>query len=531
LAYKILLVDDEPNVLSGYRRTLESYLKVYVATSGFEGIAILESQGPFALVIVDYSMPNMDGIDFLLQAKIISPATVRIMLTGKADLAVAMEAVNQGNIYKFITKPCKADFLLDIVITGVEEYRSKQEESQLVLISSEPGKDHSQNSVKKMVSAEQTMRSDNRKIMHEGQKKLYRGLTCWEKEKYLDAYEYLLKARDIFCKIRAFGELARTNLYLAGLGLNLSKDETGKDIDIAAYIKEGLKIIREHQLTSIYLTEGTYLIPVFKWALENGLGTDYLLEVLKKLGVIDGEKYVSVLALGPLKVQRGNEVVLEKNWRNPKIKHFFFFLLTYRYKKIDREVLLDTFWPDKAPDAAANNLSSLLYYLRKVVGHNTIFYEKGLCWLNTKVVWCDAFVYEENIKAGNKYLTRGYDLKAKELFQEAIALYQGDFLEEYLYEDWLERERQRLQSLYIETLINLAKLWAKTGQHHESILLLKKVPLNDFYADRVVSLLVEYLILSGKKSEAKDIYLYYKELYRAELGLELIEEKSELFNI
>jgi CheY-like chemotaxis protein len=60
LAYKILLVDDEPNVLSGYRRTLESYLKVYVATSGFEGIAILESQGPFALVIVDYSKAICD---------------------------------------------------------------------------------------------------------------------------------------------------------------------------------------------------------------------------------------------------------------------------------------------------------------------------------------------------------------------------------------------------------------------------------------------------------------------------------------
>lgn len=398
--YKILVVDDEPNVVSGYRRTLERHFMVYVAASGFEGIDLLKSQGPFALVIADYCMPNMDGNSFLRQAKNITPDTLRIMLTGKADLEVAIEAVNQGNIYKFLTKPCHADFLLETVIAGVEEYRLKQ-------------------AVKK----------------------------------------------------------------------NLSPINSGR------------------------------------------LGKDYLPEAIEKPSETEGEKGISVSALGTFKFQYGNEVVPEKTWRNPKVKHLFFFLLTYRYKKIDREVLLETFWPEKAPDVAANNFSSLLYYLRKVVGHGTICYEKGLCWLNTEGIWCDAVAFEDRIGAGNKYLIAGDDRKATEFFQEAIALYRGDFLNEYLYNDWLERERQRLKFLYIETLINLAKLWAKTGRLDESILLLKKVTLNDFHAERVVSMLVGYLILSGRKAEAKATYHYYQELYKVELGLELSGFNEEIIEL
>ena len=120
---KILLVDDEPMVLAGLKRQLRNQFRVETALSGDEALKMIEEQGPFAVIVSDFKMPGMNGIEFLREAKKIGPDTVRMMLTGSADMSTAIQAVNEGNIYQFHPKPCPADTLGQAIQSGIEKYR------------------------------------------------------------------------------------------------------------------------------------------------------------------------------------------------------------------------------------------------------------------------------------------------------------------------------------------------------------------------------------------------------------------------
>ena len=102
---KILLVDDEPNILAAFKRQLRQNFQIEIAEGGQRGLDAINSLGPFAVVVSDMNMPGMNGIEFLSKVKERSPDSIRMMLTGRADLQVAMEAVNEGNIFRFLTKP------------------------------------------------------------------------------------------------------------------------------------------------------------------------------------------------------------------------------------------------------------------------------------------------------------------------------------------------------------------------------------------------------------------------------------------
>lgn len=129
---KILFVDDDQNVLDAYRRKLRGILHVETAQGGAEGLRIISEQGPFAVVVADMRMPGMDGVEFLARVKEIAPDTVRMMLTGNADINVAMQAVNEGNIFRFLTKPCPPDVLGNSLIAAINQYRLVTAEKELL---------------------------------------------------------------------------------------------------------------------------------------------------------------------------------------------------------------------------------------------------------------------------------------------------------------------------------------------------------------------------------------------------------------
>jgi serine phosphatase RsbU (regulator of sigma subunit) len=124
----VLFVDDDPKILAAFQRQLRKKVTIETVESGAEGLEVLRRDGPFSLVVTDYCMPNMNGIEFLGRAREIAPETVRMLLTGSADLGAAIQAVNQGNIFRFLTKPCSPDNLLEAVQTGIYEYRRTHKE-------------------------------------------------------------------------------------------------------------------------------------------------------------------------------------------------------------------------------------------------------------------------------------------------------------------------------------------------------------------------------------------------------------------
>lgn len=107
---RVLFIDDEKNVLSAFQRTLRSDFDVAVANGGAEALKLLSLES-FPVVVCDMRMPGMDGIDTLKEVAAVSPDTVRIMLTGNSDQETASRAINEGRIFRFLTKPCSDDVL------------------------------------------------------------------------------------------------------------------------------------------------------------------------------------------------------------------------------------------------------------------------------------------------------------------------------------------------------------------------------------------------------------------------------------
>jgi response regulator RpfG family c-di-GMP phosphodiesterase len=120
---RILCVDDEPNVLDALRRTLHRTFDVTTAPGGEPGLAAIAAGPPFAVVVADMRMPGMNGAAFLARVRERAPDTVRVLLTGHADLADTIAAVNEGNIFRFLAKPCPPDTLLAALGAAVAQHR------------------------------------------------------------------------------------------------------------------------------------------------------------------------------------------------------------------------------------------------------------------------------------------------------------------------------------------------------------------------------------------------------------------------
>ncbi|MCL5265459.1 MAG: response regulator [Chloroflexi bacterium] len=127
----ILQVDDEESILSSLQRLFRTDdYHTFTAVSAEEGLGILD-QSHVWLVITDNIMPGMSGVQFLKEVRDRWPDVVRIMLTGCADLNSAMEAINRGDVYRFVTKPWDPDELRMLVHQGLEQHRLIQENRRM----------------------------------------------------------------------------------------------------------------------------------------------------------------------------------------------------------------------------------------------------------------------------------------------------------------------------------------------------------------------------------------------------------------
>lgn len=129
---KILFVDDDENILAAVQRNLRKQFTVDTAQSGLQGLEQIRTQGPYAVIISDMSMPSMNGAEFLEAARRLAPDTVRIMLTGNADQQTAADAVNRGHVFRFLSKPCPPEMLVPAIEHGLKQYQLLQTERELL---------------------------------------------------------------------------------------------------------------------------------------------------------------------------------------------------------------------------------------------------------------------------------------------------------------------------------------------------------------------------------------------------------------
>lgn len=132
MSEKILFVDDEVQILDSMKRQLRKRFKIETADSGQKALEVLKTNGPFSVVVSDMRMPIMDGVELLSTIKDMYPDTVRMMLTGNADQETAIEAVNKGQIFKFLNKPCPVPVLVTSLALAQRQYRLITAERELL---------------------------------------------------------------------------------------------------------------------------------------------------------------------------------------------------------------------------------------------------------------------------------------------------------------------------------------------------------------------------------------------------------------
>ena len=130
--HAILMVDDEPNVLKSFQRALrkEAYT-LLTAQGGEEGLKLLEAR-EVSLVISDYNMPQMNGLEFLKSVKSLYPHILAIMLTGQAEIQIAVQAINEAGVYKFIQKPWEDTDLKITIVRALESIDLATERDRLI---------------------------------------------------------------------------------------------------------------------------------------------------------------------------------------------------------------------------------------------------------------------------------------------------------------------------------------------------------------------------------------------------------------
>ncbi|EKD83190.1 MAG: Anti-sigma factor antagonist [uncultured bacterium] len=127
---RILLVDDEPNILASYGRGLRRNWDLITASNGDDGLRKIREEGPFSVIVADFNMPRMNGITFLANTLTLAPESIRMMLTGEGDFHIATKAVNEGHIFRFMTKPCSLENLEKALLASYRQYQLQQVEKE-----------------------------------------------------------------------------------------------------------------------------------------------------------------------------------------------------------------------------------------------------------------------------------------------------------------------------------------------------------------------------------------------------------------
>jgi len=213
----------------------------------------------------------------------------------------------------------------------------------------------------------------------------------------------------------------------------------------------------------------------------------------------------------------------------------FKYLLLHHKRNITREVLMDIFWPDAEPETARNNLNVAMHNLRRalraVIFLPVVAYEAGSYGLEPNLqVWLDTEEFERCVKAGKQFETRNQPTAAVAEYEAAISLYQGDLLEQDLYEEWTVLDRERLRVAYLETLDCLSQIYFSQERYAACITVCQLILTRDLCREDAHCLLMRCYSRQGQHHLALRQYQICAEALRAELEVEPALEATQLYD-
>jgi LuxR family maltose regulon positive regulatory protein len=320
---------------------------------------------------------------------------------------------------------------------------------------------------------------------------------------------------------------------LARLWQCLVWQETGDTARLQHGVEELLRLVHEHgydylfwRKTLLGPPDPRRLVPPLLFARDAGQQRPFAESLLNQMGLSRLEVHpgyqLQVQALGPFRAWRGAQEIVSSEWRREKARQLFQLLLTHRHSMLDRDRIVDLLWPRLAPEAARRDfkvaLSTLLRVLeperRRGAPSAYVLRDGSLYGLRPGAdLWLDAEHFERLVAEGDRLFgSASFDAAQDELeagldhYRRALALYQGEYLQECPYEDWCSEERERLLTLYLRTADRLARALVKREAWEEAIEVCCAILARDDCWEQAYRLMMVAYSRLGNRAQALRVY-------------------------
>lgn len=268
------------------------------------------------------------------------------------------------------------------------------------------------------------------------------------------------------------------------------------------------------------------------------IGVPDLMSVLTKTPVNKSEEEsdlpsLVVYSLGAFRVYQDDRLITD--WNGLKGLSIFKYLVANNQKPVAKDVLMETFWPDYDPESARRNLHQAIYSLRQALrdgypDFQHVLFENDCYLLNPQLdIWLDHREFEKHVKAGRRLARAGQEAKAMAVYGIAEGLYQGDFLEEDLYEDWARLPRDRYRNMYLDVTDRLSEYYVEQGECTAAIMLCQKVLARDNCHEGAHRRLMRCYIAQRQRHLAVRQYQICRDALARELDLEPSPETTALY--
>jgi DNA-binding SARP family transcriptional activator len=240
-----------------------------------------------------------------------------------------------------------------------------------------------------------------------------------------------------------------------------------------------------------------------------------------------------VHCLGPFRVFHSGQLITD--WNGQKGLAVLKYLIAQRGKPVSKEILMEAIWSESDPEAARRNLHQAIYSLRQTLRSNKpdfrqIEFYNDRYQINPKShLWIDFVAFEKLAQEGKQLVIAGRTEEALQTYTVAEALYQGDFLEGELYEEWAVAQREQLRLLYLEVASWLSEQFLKQGQFTDAIALAQKILAQDACHEHAHRCLMVAYAAQGQRHLAARQYLACVQVLRTELDLTPSAETTALY--
>ncbi len=333
----------------------------------------------------------------------------------------------------------------------------------------------------------------------------------------------------------------------AWLWLSLAYHDLGRRESLTASLDELLALCESRHYDFLF-TEPTLLgppdprrlTPLLLLARERTPHGAYVGRLLAALGLPALQAHpgyqLRVQTLGTFRVSRGAVVVEPRDWQRDKARQLFQLLLTNRGAWLSRDAIVETLWPQLAPEAAVRDFKVALNALNRALEPQrspdapfAFVARDGTAYrLRPEAdLWLDAVAFEQACESSLSRLDRG-DAAAIDDLEAAIALYGGDYLPDALYEDWASNERERLRTLFLRAATRLGQAWLDRGRLDRAMSVCERILDHDPCWEPAYRVLIHAALRQGNRPLAQRIYRRCVATLDEHLGVEPSPETQRL---